>query len=679
MTNPLLNSSGLPRFTAIKPEHIEPALDVTLAYNRAAIDDLLKANPTPTWDNVLRPLEDLHDGLQRMWSPARHLHAVADDDALRAAYSACLPKLSDYATELGQHEGLYQAYRRVADGPEYETLGVAERKIIDNALRDFRLSGIEASAADKQRIKEIKQRLSQLQTRFEEHVLDATHAWKKHITDAALLAGLPESAMALARQTAEREGLSGWLFTLDAPSYIPVVTYADNRDLRREFYEAYVTRASDQGPNAGRWDNGPLMVEILALRRELAKRLGYDSYAGLSLATKMAKDPQQVLGFLTDLARRSKPVAEREFQEIQASASGEFGAPVLQAWDIAYYSEKLRQSRYAVSQEQLRAYFPVPRVLDGLFSVVSRLYGLDIKARTGIQVWDPEARFFEIYDQGGRLRGMFYLDLFARPHKRGGAWMDECIVRKRLVDGVQTPVAYLTCNFTPPIDGRPALLRHEEVITLFHEFGHGLHHLLTLVDYPSVAGINGVAWDAVELPSQFMENWCWERDAVALISGHHETGKPIDDALFERMRVAKNFQAGMQMARQLEFALFDFRLHAAAAPLDLGAIQGVLDAVRAEIAVVHPPEFNRFQHGFSHIFAGGYAAGYYSYKWAEVLAADAFSLFESNGIFDTATGGLFLHTVLEQGGARDPMDLFVEFRGREPSVDALLRRTGITA
>ena len=678
-TNPLLQSAGLPSFANIRPEHVEPAVDAVLAENRAEVARLLKTTADSTWNNTLQPIEDLEDRLNRVWSPVSHLHAVADSEELRSAYNACLPKLSAYATEMGQNEKLFRAYRRVADSAEFGRLSQAQRKIVENALRDFRLSGIELAPTDKDRFKQIRQELSRLQTRFEENLLDATHAWQKHVTHAHTLAGLPESALALARQTAEREGKAGWIFTLEFPSYMPVMNYADDRSLRREMYEAYVTRASDCGPNAGKWDNTSLMEQIVGLRYEMARLLGFANYAEYSLATKMARTPDEVLAFLRDLARRSKPVAQRDFAEVEQFTREGFGIDRLEAWDLAYYSEKLRKKKFSISQEELRPYFPVPRVLDGLFAVVQKLYGLQIRERTGVETWHPDVRFYEIHDEAGALRGMFYLDLYARPHKRGGAWMDECLVRKKTSTGVQPPVAYLTCNFTPPVGDAQSLLTHTEVITLFHEFGHGLHHMLTLVDYSGVAGINGVAWDAVELPSQFMENWCWEREALNLISGHYRSGEPISDSLFERMLAAKNFQSGMQMVRQLEFALFDFRLHMELTPERKPCIQEILDEVRDEVAVVRPPAFNRFQHGFSHIFAGGYAAGYYSYKWAEVLSADAFSMFEEQGVFSRDTGVAFLHSILEQGGARDAMELFMEFRGREPSIDALLRHSGIAA
>ncbi len=679
MTNPLLDDTGLPAFSRIRPDHAEPAIDTVLRENREAIQGIVEAPGARTWTSTLAPLEALADRLNKVWSPVRHLHAVADDEALRQTYSTCLAKLSDYHTELGQHEGLYHAYRHVKDAGEYERLGIAERKIIDNALRDFRLSGIDLQGGDRKRYREIRQRLTRLEASFEERLLDATQAWKRHLIDPAGLAGLPDTALALARQSAEREGLPGFLLTLDQPCYLPVLSYADDRSLRREMYEAYMTRASDQGPHAGRFDNTPLMCEVLTLRRDLAQLLGFRSFAEYALVPRMAKAPAEVVSFLEDLAGRARPLALREMDELATYAREEHGVERLQAWDLPYYSEKLRQARYSLSQETLRPYFPVPKVLEGLFAVAERLYGITVLPIPDIEVWHPDVTFFEIDDPDGTLRGRFYLDLYARPHKRGGAWMDECIVRRHDPAGVQTPVAFLTCNFTPPVGDQPSLLTHSEVVTLFHEFGHGLHHLLTRVDYPSVAGINGVPWDAVELPSQFMEFWCWERESLAIISGHYETGESLGPDLYERMQAAKNFQAGLQMLRQIEFALFDFRLHMLAGPYDGAAIQALLDRVRDQIAVFKPPAFNRFQHGFAHIFAGGYAAGYYSYKWAEVLAADAYSKFEERGVFDRATGREFLRTVLEQGGSRDPMDLFVAFRGRRPNIEPLLRHLGLAA
>ncbi|MFQ5598641.1 MAG: oligopeptidase A [Nitrospiria bacterium] len=677
MKNPLLDISGLPPFTKIKAEHVVPAIDQILAENRHNVVALLAANNRYTWDNLIQPLEELGERLDRAWSPVSHMNAVVNSNALREAYNACLPKLSDYATEMGQNEQLFRAYQQIAEGPVYDTLDVAQKKIIDNALRDFRLSGINLAPKAKARYKEIMQKLSALTSQFSDNLLDATHAWEKEIKNKARLGGLPESAVAMAKQIAEREGLDGWVFNLEFPSYLPVMTYANDRALRREVYTAYVTRASDEGPHGGQWDNTPNMEQILALRYETAQLLGFKNYSDYSLATKMAASADQVLSFLTELAERSLPMARNELDEVRRFAKEKFSVDELEAWDIPYFSEKLRQHKYAITQEELKPYFSVENALKGMFSVVKKLYGLSISAVEGVEVWHTDVRFYEIRDQEGQVRGQFYLDLYARPHKRGGAWMGDCITRKRTAHGIQTPVAYLTCNFSPPVGDKPALFTHDEVLTLFHEFGHGLHHMLTQVDHLSVAGIGGVPWDAVELPSQFMENWCWQRKALDMIASHYQTGAPLPDEMFQRMLAAKNFQSGMQMVRQLEFAIFDFRLHTEYDPAKGGRIYDILEEVRKEVAVMHPPSFNRFPHSFSHIFAGGYAAGYYSYKWAEVLSADAFAQFEESGIFDRETGLRFMSTVLEQGGSREPMELFVEFRGREPSIDALLRHSGL--
>ena len=679
MNNPLLDSAGLPRFASIRAAHIEPAIDRRLAENRARIDALLENTERREWDNFIQPLEDMDERLGRAWGPAVHLHSVADNEELRAAYNACLPKLSDYAAGLGQNEALFHAYQEIADSAAFLSLSAAQQKIINNALRDFRLCGVALSAKDKARYKVIQQKLSRLQTRFEENLLDATRAWEKPVSAEAELAGLPDSALALAAEAAARAGQTGWLLTLDFPSYLPVMQYADNAGLRREMYAAYVTRASDQGPHAGQWDNGPGMYEILRCRTEKARLLGFESYAHYSLATKMAETPAEVMGFLNDLAARSRAQAQREFEELAEFAAQTANIKRLEAWDIAYYSEKLRQEKFALSQETLRPYFPAKRVIEGLFAITEKLYGVRIKPRAGVETWHEQALFFDLLEANGRARAGFYLDLYARPNKRGGAWMDECIVRKKSAAGIQRPVAYLTCNFTPPVGDTPALLTHDEVLTLFHEFGHGLHHMLTRVDYSGVSGINGVPWDAVELPSQFMENWCWEKEALALFARHIDSGDPLPPALHAKMTRARGFQAGMRMLRQLEFAIFDFRLHLEFARDQNLNIQALLDEVRREVAVVRPPAFNRFQHSFSHIFAGGYAAGYYSYKWAEVLSADAFSRFEEDGIFDPASSRAFLQTILEQGGSREPMELFVEFRGRKPGIEPLLRQAGIAA
>lgn len=677
--NPLLNNDGLPRFKAIKAEHIEPAIDTLLEENKTGLQNLLDQNHDYSWDNLLQPLEDMDDQLGRAWSPVSHLHSVADNEELRAAYNACLPKLSDYATELGQNKQLFEAYQYIANRDDFKQLSTAQQKVVNNALRDFRLSGIDLPKDKQQRYREIQQELSRLQTKFEENLLDATQAWSRLVTDEKDLGGLPESATSLAAQNASNSGKKGWLFTLELPSYMPVMQYADNAELRQEMYEAYTTRASERGPGKGKWDNTTIMRDILRLRTEKARLLGYDSYSHYSLATKMADNPQQVLDFLRDLARHSYDSAKKDFAEAADYARKLDGKDRLEAWDVAYYSEKLRQEKFDISQEVLRPYFPIHNVLDGLFAITEKLYSVTIKERQDVDVWHKDVRFFDILDSAGEIRGSFYLDLFARQHKRGGAWMDECLVRKKLASAVQTPVAYLTCNFTPPIGNKPSLITHDEVTTLFHEFGHGLHHMLTRIEYSGVSGINGVPWDAVELPSQFMENWCWEKEALDLFARHVDSGETISDELYEKMTRARTFQSSMQMVRQLEFALFDFRLHLEIADNESLDIQQLLNEVREEVAVVPAPEFNRFQHSFSHIFAGGYAAGYYSYKWAEVLSADAFSKFEENGIFDPDTGKAFLQTILEQGGSREPLDLFVEFRGREPSIEPLLRHAGITA
>ncbi|WP_017788475.1 oligopeptidase A [Aeromonas dhakensis] len=680
MTNPLLTMDSLPPFSQIQPDQVQPAVTQAIADCKQKISDVLAQREPHTWDSLIAPLEEVNDRLSRIWSPVSHLNAVLNSEALREAHDACLPLLSEFQTYVGQHEGLYQAYLALSESDDFPLLSAAQRKEIQNTLRDFRLSGIGLPAEAQQRYGEIQARLSELASRFSNNVLDATQGWSKLVTDEAELAGLPASAQAAARQLAELKGKEGWLFTLDIPSYLPVMMYADNRGLRAELYEAFTTRASDQGPNAGKWDNSAIMTELLTLRRELAQLLGFANYAELSLATKMADKPEQVVNFLTDLARRSLSQGKAELEEIRAFASERHGQSELAAWDIPYYAEKLKQHKFSISDEQLRPYFPASKVVKGLFEVVKRVFGMKVRERLGIDTWHPDVRFYDIFDAEDELRGSFYLDLYAREHKQGGAWMDVCLGRRYRQDGsLQKPVAYLTCNFNGPVDGKPALFTHNEVVTLFHEFGHGIHHMLTRIDVAGVAGINGVAWDAVELPSQFLENWCWESEALAFISGHHETGEPLPADLLEKMLTARNFQAAMQMLRQLEFALFDFRLHQEFDPANADQIPALLDEVRREVAVMTPPAFNRFQHSFSHIFAGGYAAGYYSYKWAEVLSADAFSRFEEEGIFNPVTGHSFLKNILEKGGSKEPMELFRAFRGREPQVDALLRHSGIAA
>jgi oligopeptidase A len=677
MTNPLLEITELPQFSKIKAEHVVPAIEQLLDQARQTIATQLQNGAPYTWQSLVEPIEAAEDRLNKAWSPVSHMNTVINSDDMREAYNACLPKLSEYATETGQNLELYQAYKSIHDSAEFASLDRGQQKMINNALRDFHLSGVDLAADKQARYKEISQQLSKLASQFEENLMDATNAWQKVITDVEQLKGLPESALAQAKQSAEAEGKEGWLISLQFPSYLAVMTYADNRELRREHYQAYSTRASDQSPDADKWDNSEAMEQILALRHEKAQLLGFNNYAEYSLATKMADSTDTVVNFLEDLAEKSLGQAQRDLDELRQFAASEHGLEDLQAWDIGYYSEKMRQHFYQLSQEQVKAYFPVSRVLPGLFAIVEKLYGLQISPITEFDSWHPDAHFYQIIDKDQQPRGRFYLDLYARAKKRGGAWMDDCVGRKKTADGIQHPVAYLVCNFTPPTGDQPALLTHDEVETLFHEFGHGLHHMLTQIDHLGVSGINGVEWDAVELPSQFMENWCWEKEALALISGHYQTGEALPDELFAKMLAAKNFQAGMMMVRQLEFSLFDFKIHQDYDPAQGGRIYQTLQSIRDRVAVVKPPVFNRFAHSFSHIFAGGYAAGYYSYKWAEVLSADAFSLFEENGIFDRATGEAFLHNVLEQGGSSEAMSLFKNFRGREPKIDALLRHNGI--
>ena len=678
MQNPLLNISDLPPFGQVKVEDIEPALDELLARNRQCIAKVLAQKDDYNWQNSIMPMEEADDALSRMWAVVSHLNGVVNTPALRDAYNACLPKLTAFSSELGQHQGLYQLYKTLHQSPDFDQLHVGQQQCIKHSLRDFRLSGIDLPESAQARLQEVDKTLSQLSAEFEEHVLDATNHWFCHVTDEGAVAGLPAVALDTARAVAKSRNLTGFVLTLDFPCYYAVMTHCKNRDLREQLYRAYITRASDQGPDGGKWDNSDVMVNILRLRQEKATLLGFKQYAELSLQRKMCESTEQVMDFLQDLAKRSVKKAKQEFAELQQYAAKDLAQ--LQPWDVGFYAEALRQERYALSQETLRPYFPIDKVLSGLFTITQRLYGVEISERNDIDTWHEDVRFFEIKNQQGQLQAQFYLDLYARANKRGGAWMDDCRGRRHTLSGAeQTPVAYLVCNFNPASGHRPPLLTHDEVETLFHEFGHGLHHMLTQIDHPDVAGINGVPWDAVELPSQFYENWCWQADALPLFSAHYETGEPLPQDLLDKMLAGKNFQSAMQMVRQLEFALFDFRIHLAAADneINMDFINQILADVRAEVAVMPPVAFNRFAHSFSHIFAGGYAAGYYGYKWAEVLSSDAFSLFEEQGIFDQATADKFLKTILAQGGSKEPMDLFVEFRGRKPSLDALLRHSGI--
>ncbi|WP_067094619.1 oligopeptidase A [Marinomonas atlantica] len=676
MTQSVWDATSLPEFSNVDPSSVAADLEALLEKNRTDIEAIVAKNQQPTWATLVTPLDEIHDRLGQFWSPVSHLNSVQNTPEIREAYNACLPKLSEYYTELGQNKALYEAYKALADSEEAKILTPAQSEALTQTIRDFELSGVGLEGEAKQRYGQISARLSELGSQFGENVLDSTHAWSKLITDEAELAGLPESALAQAKQMAQAKEQEGWLFTLDLPSYLPVMSYADSQALREEVYTAYATRASELS-NEGKFDNAPLISEILALRHEMAQILGFDNYAELSVATKMAESGQQVVDFLDDLAAKSKPSAEQDLADLKAFAKQEHGIESLNAWDVGYYAEKLREQKFSISQEVLRPYFPINKVLSGLFYTAQTLFGVDIREESSFDTYHNDVQLFTISKNGEDI-ARFFLDPYAREGKRGGAWMDECRVRRRLEDGrLQLPIAYLVCNFTQPIGDQPALLTHDEVTTLFHEFGHGLHHMLTQVDVSSVSGINGVAWDAVELPSQFMENWCWEPQALAHIAGHFETNEPLPQDLLDKMLAAKNFQSGMQMVRQLEFSLFDFRLHREYQ--DGIQVQDVLDDVRSKVSVNVPPAFNRFQNSFSHIFAGGYAAGYYSYKWAEVLSADAFSKFEEEGIFNTETGAHFRDTILANGGSRPAAELFEAFRGREPSVDALLRHSGIAA
>ena len=680
MSNPLLTFTDLPPFSQIKPEHVKPAVEQAIEECRNKIEQVLEGNTSPSWDNLVAPIDEVDDRLGRIWSPVSHMNSVMNSDELREAYESCLPALSEYGTWVGQHKGLFDAYKAIKASEAFSALDQAQQKTITDALRDFELSGIGLPADEQHRYGEISKRQSELGSQFSNNVLDATMGWSKQVTDVAELAGMPESALAAAQAAAEAKEQEGYLLTLDIPSYLPVMTYCDNQELRQELYEAYVTRASDRGPNAGQWDNTEIITEQLKLRHEIARMLGFSTYSEKSLSTKMAETPDQVLGFLNDLAVKAKPQGEREVEELRQFAEKEFGVSELNLWDIAYYSEKQKQNLFEISDEELRPYFPESNAVSGLFEVLNRVFGMSVTEREGVDTWHDSVRFFDIFDATGTLRGSFYLDLYARDHKRGGAWMDDCRGRRITQSGeLQTPVAYLTCNFNKPVGDKPALFTHDEVVTLFHEFGHGIHHMLTQVEAGAVAGINGVPWDAVELPSQFLENWCWEEEALSFISGHFETGEALPKEMLEKMLAAKNFQSAMFILRQLELGLFDFTLHTEYDP-EVGArVLETLADVKSKVSVLPSLDWNRFSHSFGHIFAGGYSAGYYSYLWAEVLSADAFSAFEEEGIFNTETGNRFLNNILEMGGSEEPMELFKRFRGREPQIDAMLRHAGIQA
>lgn len=676
-SNPLLQTHVLPPFSDIDAKHVVDMVKHKTESNLAELEQQLNDLKEVSWESLVEPLEERGDSLSKSWSPVSHLNLVCNSEELRTEYEQALALLSPYYTALGQNKKLAQAYHELASSETFAKLDGPQKAAIEHALRDFKLSGVDLPEDKQKRYGEIQARLSQLSSSFSNNVLDAGEAWHFQTDDEAQLSGLPDSIKALAAQTAKEKEQSGWLLKLDGPSYVAVMTYADTRELRAKFYEAYNTRASDQGPNAGEWDNSPLIEEIMSLRQELAELLDFTNYAALSLATKMADSPAQVESFLRDLAAKAKPSAQRDLDELRAWVSAEFAVDELAPWDVGYYSEKLRQAKYSVSQEELRQYFTLPKVLDGLFKVAEKLFGIQIQESSDVDLWHEDARFFEIFKNGDKLAA-FYLDLYARDKKRGGAWMDVCRTRRQSAEGLQLPVAYLVCNFSAPAGDQPALLTHNDVTTLFHEFGHGLHHMLTLVDVAAVSGISGVEWDAVELPSQFLENWAWQPDVLKDISAHVETGETLPDSLIEKMLAAKNFQSGMFLVRQIEFALFDMLIHRDFGQEAFVGVQGTLDKVREEVAVFVPPAFNRFQNGFSHIFAGGYSAGYYSYLWAEVLSADAFAAFEETSIFDGETGQRFFDEILSRGGSRSAAEHFRAFRGRDAQVDALLRHSGIS-
>ena len=675
--NPLLAADGLPRFQDIRPEHVEPAIRQLLDEQRRQVADIERL-PAPTFASVVVPLEEMRHRLARTFSPVTHLNGVLNSEPLRAAYNACLPLLSAYGTDLAQSEPLYRAYQQILEN-EGAHLDAVQREVLNHALRDFRLAGVHLTGERKTRFKQVLMELSNLAAKFEENVLDATNDWTHHVTDGTQLKGLNPAIVAQAAQRAQDKQLPGWLFGLDQPTYVAVVTDCESGELRRAFYEAWVTRASDRGPSANRFDNGAVMEQILKLRHEAARLLDFPSFAEYALADRMASSVEEVSGFLLDLAHKARAAAEAELAEVR-----QFAGRPLESWDLTFYSERLQQQRFSISQEELREYLPLPRVLEGLFGVASQLYGVTVRERSDVPRYHADARFFDVLDASGQPVAGFYLDAYARAHKRSGAWMDDCIGRKQLGGDTTLPVAYLVCNSLPPevaADGstRPALLTHDDVVTLFHEFGHGLHHMLTTVGYPSVAGISGVAWDAVELPSQFMENYAWLPEVLARITAHAKSGAPLPADRQRQLIATRSFQAGLQTLRQVEFALFDLRLHAGYDPARGGRVYEVLQQVRDEVAVLHPPEWNRFPHNFGHIFAGGYAAGYYSYKWAEVLAADAFGAFVERGVFDRGVARRFLEQVLARGGSRDALTNFVEFRGRKPDVNALLKLYGIAA
>ncbi|MCB1665351.1 MAG: M3 family metallopeptidase [Pseudomonadales bacterium] len=679
-SNPLLQFDQLPDFPAINAAHIEPAVTQVLSDNRERLAGLVadaKNRTSPDWSSLMAPLDEMEDRLSKVWSTVSHLNAVNNTAEIRDAYNKCQPLMTEYYTELGQNGELFACVQALEGRMNSLALSTAQRKVLKDYLLEFRLAGVDLEDAKKQKFAAIEAKLSSLSTKFSNNVLDATMAWSKRITDVAELSGIPEVSLQAAAELARNKGQEGYLLTLDAPCYIAVTTNADNRALREEIYTAYVTRASDQGGHDSRFDNTDVIVDILNCRAELSHLLGYDSFADVSVARKMAKSVTRVNEFLADLTALAVPAAKEEYQALADFAAAEYGIESLQAWDVAYYSEKLRKRSFDISQEELRPYFPLAKVQEGLFAIAARIYGIEIHRNPGMSRWNEHVEAFDIW-RDDKCIARFYFDVFTREGKRSGAWMAECRSRRELPGGnIQTPVAYLVCNFAKGSGKTPALLSHNEVTTLFHEFGHGLHHMLTEQTHLRCSGINGVAWDAVELPSQLMENWCWDRDAIPLISAHYQTGEALPSTLLDKLLQAKNFQAGMKTVRQLEFAQFDFRLHQLAGPFNKSLVSRVMEEVRALTSVYRVPAFNRFENGFSHIFAGGYAAGYYSYKWAEVLSADVFSVFAATGVFNHETGQKFLHNILSQGGADEPLELFKAFMGREPMLESLLKQDGL--
>jgi len=671
MSNPLLETNDLPHFSQIRPEHVEAALDIALEQNRQGLEAILDSDRQPDFDNAILALEELHERLHRVWSPVSHLQMVANTEALREAYNRCLPKLSRHSTEVAQDERLYRLYKAV-DEQQDAAAGGPKKMLLQHALRDFHLAGVDLPKDKKARFKQVMEDLSGLHAKFEHNVLDSMSAWEHHEISEDRVSGISEAVLDSARDNAASQGKDGWILRLDQPTYVAVITYADDDRLRRDFYEAWVTRASDKGPVSGQHDNSRVMEDIMALRHESANLVGFSNYAEYALASRMAGNVDEVTDFLLHLATVSKPAAESELADLEAWVGRS-----LEPWDIGYYSEKLRLERFSISDEELRPYFPLPRVMSGLFGVMEKLYGIKAQQRQGVDVWKPEVCFYTLINGDGREIGSFFMDLYARPDKRPGAWMDECILRKHTNSEVQLPVAHLVCNFTKPSGDKPALLSHDEIVTLFHEFGHTLHHLLTQVDYPSVSGINGVPWDAVELPSQFMENFAWDPDVVRGMSKHVTTGEALPEQLLGKLQASRVFQSGLQMIRQVEFSLFDWRIHSEYDPAKGPRFREILNEVRDRVSVLKPPKFSRFANSFSHVFGGGYAAGYYSYKWAEVLAADAFAAFEERGVLDRGVADSFRKNILEVGGTRDIGEAFKAFRGRPPRIEPLLTQAGI--